>query len=71
MRIVGGGEAPLAMSGRVLVAAYWLFIVLMLVTFTANLAAMLTVERKQTTVQVLPKILEIISQEKCNLFLFP
>ena len=55
MRIVGGGEAPLAMSGRVLVAAYWLFIVLMLVTFTANLAAMLTVERKQTTVQVPPE----------------
>ena len=41
-----------ALSGRVLVAAYWLFIVLMLATFTANLAAFLTVERMQTTVQV-------------------
>ena len=40
------------MSGRVLVAAYWLFVVLMLATFTANLAAFLTVERMQTTVQV-------------------
>ena len=41
------------MSGRVLVAAYWLFVVLMLATFTANLAAFLTVERMQTTVQVI------------------
>ena len=41
----GGGEAPKALSGRVLVAAYWLFVVLMLATFTANLAAFLTVER--------------------------
>lgn len=41
----GGGECPKALSGRVLVAAYWLFIVLMLATFTANLAAFLTVER--------------------------
>lgn len=41
----GGGECPKALSARVLVAAYWLFIVLMLATFTANLAAFLTVER--------------------------
>ncbi|RZC33968.1 glutamate receptor ionotropic, kainate 2, partial [Asbolus verrucosus] len=41
----GGGEAPKALSGRTLVAAYWLFVVLMLATFTANLAAFLTVER--------------------------
>ena len=33
----GGGECPKALSGRILVAAYWLFIVLMLATFTANL----------------------------------
>ena len=51
-RLLGGGEAPKSMSGRVLVAAYWLFVVLMLATFTANLAAFLTVERMQTTVQV-------------------
>ena len=37
----GGGEAPKSLSGRVLVAAYWLFVVLMLATFTANLAAFL------------------------------
>ena len=45
-----------ALSGRVLVAAYWLFIVLMLATFTANLAAFLTVERMQTTVQSLEEL---------------
>ena len=32
----GGGETPKALSSRVLVAAYWLFVVLMLATFTAN-----------------------------------
>lgn len=46
----GGGEAPKALSGRVLVAAYWLFVVLMLATFTANLAAFLTVERMQVNI---------------------
>ncbi|XP_055844793.1 glutamate receptor ionotropic, kainate 3 [Episyrphus balteatus] len=52
----GGGEAPKAISGRVLVAAYWLFVVLMLATFTANLAAFLTVERMQTPVQSLDQL---------------
>ena len=52
----GGGECPKALSGRVLVAAYWLFIVLMIATFTANLAAFLTVERMQTTVQSLDEL---------------
>ena len=59
----GGGECPKAMSGRILVAAYWLFIVLMLATFTANLAAFLTVERMQTTVQSLE---ELGKQSKIN-----
>ena len=52
----GGGECPKAMSARILVAAYWLFIVLMLATFTANLAAFLTVERMATTVQSLEEL---------------
>uniref|UniRef100_A0A1A9W8M4 Ionotropic glutamate receptor C-terminal domain-containing protein n=1 Tax=Glossina brevipalpis TaxID=37001 RepID=A0A1A9W8M4_9MUSC len=52
----GGGEAPKAISGRILVAAYWLFVVLMLATFTANLAAFLTVERMQTPVQSLDQL---------------
>nr|XP_022904235.1 ionotropic receptor 25a [Onthophagus taurus] len=52
----GGGEAPKSLSGRALVAAYWLFVVLMLATFTANLAAFLTVERMQTPVQSLDQL---------------
>nr|QKN21273.1 ionotropic receptor [Bactrocera dorsalis] len=52
----GGGEAPKAVSGRIMVAAYWLFVVLMLATFTANLAAFLTVERMQTPVQSLEQL---------------
>ena len=48
---------------RVLVAAYWLFVVLMRATFTANLAAFLTVERMQTTVQGLE---ELAQQSKIN-----
>lgn len=52
----GGGEAPKSLSSRVLVAAYWLFVVLMLATFTANLAAFLTVERMQTPVQSLDQL---------------
>ncbi|XP_072943228.1 uncharacterized protein Ir8a [Epargyreus clarus] len=52
----GGGEAPKALSGRTLVAAYWLFVVLMLATFTANLAAFLTVERMQTPVSTLEQL---------------
>ena len=59
----GGGEAPKSLSGRVLVAAYWLFVVLMLATFTANLAAFLTVERMQTTVAGLE---ELAQQSKIN-----
>ncbi|CAH1716872.1 unnamed protein product [Chironomus riparius] len=52
----GGGEVPKAFSGRVVVATYWLFVVLMLATFTANLAAFLTVERMQTPVQSLEQL---------------
>lgn len=52
----GGGEAPKALSGRTMVASYWLFVVLMLATFTANLAAFLTVERMQTPVQSLDQL---------------
>ena len=44
-------------------AAYWLFVVLMLATFTANLAAFLTVERMQTTVQSLE---ELAKQSRIN-----
>lgn len=52
----GGGESPKSLSGRTLIAAYWLFVVLMVATFTANLAAFLTVERMQTPVQSLEQL---------------
>jgi glutamate receptor, ionotropic, invertebrate len=39
-----------------MVAAYWLFVVLMLATFTANLAAFLTVERMSSPVQSLDQL---------------
>ncbi|XP_075215222.1 glutamate receptor 2-like [Lycorma delicatula] len=52
----GGGEVPKALSGRTLVAAYWLFVVLMVGTFTANLAAFLTIERMQLPVQSLDQL---------------
>ncbi|XP_072157055.1 ionotropic receptor 25a [Bemisia tabaci] len=52
----GGGETPKSCSARVLVSAYWLFVVLMLATFTANLAAFLTVERMQSPVQSLEQL---------------
>ena len=59
------------MSGRVLVAAYWLFVVLMLATFTANLAAFLTVERMQTTVQVKnEKVLAFGKQSNNQILIF-
>ena len=59
----GGGETPKALSSRVLVAAYWLFVVQMLATFTGNLAAFLTVERMQDTVRSLE---ELNRQSKIN-----
>ena len=57
----GGGEAPKSMSGRILVAAYWLFAVLMLTSFDSNLSAHLTVERMQKTIQVSKKTFEMIA----------
>ena len=59
----GGGEAPKSMSGRILVAAYWLFAVLMLTSFDSNLSAHLTVERMQKTIQSLE---ELAQQSKIN-----
>lgn len=63
----GGGEAPKALSSRTLVAAYWLFVVLMLATFTANLAAFLTVERMQVPSFSITFVLETL-RLKINIF---
>ena len=49
-----------ALSARMLVAGYWMFIILILATFTANLAAFLTIERMQSTVQVSVLVISLI-----------
>ncbi|XP_059484731.1 ionotropic receptor 25a-like isoform X2 [Neocloeon triangulifer] len=49
----GGGECPRPLSVRVVIFGYWIFVVLMLATFTSNLAAFLTVERAQNTLDSL------------------
>nr|CAD7410936.1 unnamed protein product [Timema poppensis] len=67
----GGGEAPKALSGRTLVAAYWLFVVLMLATFTANLAAFLTVERMKVSHSLIHEMLmeKLGHTELCGIWL--
>jgi glutamate receptor, ionotropic, invertebrate len=41
----GGGEAPKSLSGRILSATWWLFGFIIIASYTANLAAFLTVSR--------------------------
>ena len=60
---LGGGESPKSVSGKVLVAAYWLFVVLMVSTFTSNLAAFLTVERMQATGEGGVKNLDMLADQ--------
>lgn len=43
--VIGGGEAPRALSGRLIAATWWLFGFIVIATYTANLAAFLTVSR--------------------------
>ncbi|KAL1139351.1 hypothetical protein AAG570_006335 [Ranatra chinensis] len=52
----GGGELPNCLSARILVGAYWIFVVLVLATFTANLAAFLTVEQIESPVKSLEQL---------------
>ena len=40
----GGGQPPKCLSGRLLAAVWWLFSFIIVITYTANLAAFLTVE---------------------------
>lgn len=48
--IVGGGEAPKAVSGRLVAATWWLYGFLLIAFYTANLAAFLTVFRLETPI---------------------
>ena len=54
---------PNSFSGKLVAIAYWLFVVLTVNTFTANLAAFLTVERMVSTGEVAPQSLEEMINE--------
>ena len=47
----GGGEAPRSMSGRMVAATWWLFGFIIVASYTANLAAFLTVSRLAVDLQ--------------------
>ncbi|GMS90114.1 hypothetical protein PENTCL1PPCAC_12289 [Pristionchus entomophagus] len=49
----GGGEAPKNISGRLVAATWWLFGFIIIASYTANLAAFLTVSRLEQTVKSL------------------
>ncbi|KAK2171502.1 hypothetical protein NP493_1059g00000 [Ridgeia piscesae] len=49
----GGGEAPRALSGRLIAATWWVFGFIMIATYTANLAAFLTVSRLEQPIESL------------------
>lgn len=53
----GGKEPPKCLSGRILAAVWWLFCFLMIITFTANLAAFLTVSKIGTPVSNLDELI--------------
>ena len=46
----GGGEAPRPMSSRMVAATWWLFGFIIIASYTANLAAFLTVSRLEVPV---------------------
>ncbi|CAH1134853.1 unnamed protein product [Ceutorhynchus assimilis] len=49
----GGGEAPKNLSGRLVAATWWLFGFIIIASYTANLAAFLTVSRLDTPIESL------------------
>ena len=49
----GGGEAPKNLSGRLVAATWWLFSFIIIASYTANLAAFLTVSRSEIPVESL------------------
>lgn len=49
----GGGEAPKNLSGRLVAATWWLFGFIIIASYTANLAAFLTVSRLESPVESL------------------
>jgi ionotropic glutamate receptor len=49
----GGGEAPKNISGRLVAATWWLFGFIIIASYTANLAAFLTVSRLEQQINSL------------------
>lgn len=49
----GGGEAPQNLSGRIVAGAWWLFCFIVIASYTANLAAFLTVSRLDIPIESL------------------
>ncbi|XP_055341715.1 ionotropic receptor 25a-like [Paramacrobiotus metropolitanus] len=49
----GGGEAPRNLSGRLVAATWWMFGFIIIASYTANLAAFLTVSRLETQIDSL------------------
>ena len=50
LRTLGGGEAPKNISGRLVAATWWLFGFIIIASYTANLAAFLTVSRLEVPI---------------------
>lgn len=50
---IGGGEAPRNLSGRLVAATWWLFGFIIIASYTANLAAFLTVSRLDSPIESL------------------
>ena len=57
----GGGQPPKCLSGRLLAAVWWLFSFIIVVTYTANLAAFLTVSNLGTPVNNLDDLINQFS----------
>ena len=54
----GGGEVPKGMSGRMVAATWWLFGFIIVASYTANLAAFLTVSRLEVPVGSLDDLIK-------------
>ncbi|XP_022246247.1 ionotropic receptor 25a-like [Limulus polyphemus] len=57
----GGGEAPRNISGKLVAATWWAFGFIAIVSFTANLAASMTVSRMENTISSLD---DLVNQHK-------
>ncbi|XP_074598215.1 ionotropic receptor 25a-like [Brevipalpus obovatus] len=54
----GGGEAPINLSSKIVAAIWWIFGFIVIASYTANLAAFLTVSRLDSPIDSLDKLVE-------------